>query len=325
MKFPNPFGKTEMPEEKDSSGKKEIVPTDSPAVSSSEEMLQDIEKLEVAIRNIETVRNELAEAIAKGDPAGKKLASLKLKEHLRIGKAVQRKVLGEKPAKTLSADFRLKDDSGKESVETIIIDFEQRLRESADFYRKHGIAAEDFESEMEDIWERNHDQIREQIEKFGFDEILLIPEGVPLSELHEKMSKGYSATHEWSGFKDAGSFAGVIEDRKGLRIVLLHKKNAQNIKDHPLLKKTLGKTAEAIIAEGEKLTLAEYLIFQRQYFEEFDKHPDADGWTWLPGSKSGTRVPGASWDPGGGQLYVHAAGADYSNSNLGGRLSRSFS
>jgi hypothetical protein len=77
--------------------------------------------------------------------------------------------------------------------------------------------------------------------------------------------------------------------------------------------------------KGGGLSLEEYEIFQRMYFEKTGKHLDENGWTWLTKSRSGSRVVFSDWYPGGRRLIVYAVDPDYSFGNLGLRLSRSFS
>jgi len=145
------------------------------------------------------------------------------------------------------------------------------------------------------------------------------------------MTDGYVKTYEGDDFnKEGGSFKGVIEKTDKTRIVLLHSKNAQNLADRPELAETKGKTAEVFIKVGEKLTLTDYLIFQKQFFEATGKHLDEEGYTWLPGStvkkdSGGIRVVRADCDShGGGRLSVDADDADRLSSHMGCRLSRSF-
>ena len=209
--------------------------------------------------------------------------------------------------------------------ETIELDIEKSLESFVAFYEKHNIdLPSDFGEKIRDIWARNNAEMQESAEKQGFDEILLIPEGLSLPELHEKMAEGYEKTYEGGNFEEGGSFAGVKEAENETRIVLLHKNRAQNLKDRPELEATLGKTGEFFAKHEEPLTLTDYLIYQRKYFEETNQHLDTVGWIWLPGSKSGGRFVAAHWHPGSRKLYVYANGAGHSNDTLGCRLSRCF-
>ena len=112
------------------------------------------------------------------------------------------------------------------------------------------------------------------------------------------------------------------------RIILVHKNKAGDLysdKDIlPILKETLGKKAGSFKPE-EGMTIEEYMIFQRQYFEETGEHLDGkEGAIWLPGSRVGDQVVRAFFDPGGGQLGVRAAVSGHANPGFGCRPSRCF-
>ncbi len=228
----------------------------------------------------------------------------------------------------ISAEYKTKDEKGKEKVENIEIDFEKKLEYSMLFYKENGIKVPvNFAEIMIDIWERNMDEMQKSIEKGGFDEAILVPGGLSISDVHTKMSTGYAETYKGSYFTDGGSFEGVTEKTTGPRIILIHKNNAQNLRDRPELKKTLGMKAGDLIKSGEKLSLIDYLIFQKQYLESTKKHLDEDGWTWLSGSTvknpaGGVRVVLASWLGVG--LYVDADDPGDPNPPFGCRLSRCF-
>src|SRR3989339_397942 len=104
--------------------------------------------------------------------------------------------------------------------------------------------------------------------------------------------------------------------------------------DDEKLKKTLGKSIDDLEEKGglfetwgvSGLTEAEYLIFQRRYFEETNKHLDETRWTWLAASRrprSG-RVPGGSWDTDLERLDFHSDAADHRSASQGCRLAGSF-
>ena len=229
----------------------------------------------------------------------------------------------------ISATYAYIDPATRQEVpntkETITLDIEKALESWITFYQEYAISLpHDFKERIQDIWLRNADAIRESVESHGFDHLLLIPEGLSLPDLETKMSQGYNATFQGENFKAGGSFPGVKEVVSQTRIILIHQSKARNLGDRPELKATLGKTAQTFIDQGEQLTLADYLIYQRQYFKETDKHLDEIGWTWLPGSKSGARFVDAYWIPGNRKLHVYADDAGYSNDSLGCRLSRCF-
>jgi hypothetical protein len=227
---------------------------------------------------------------------------------------------------SISATYTSKDENDVETSETITIDFEKKLEYSVSFYKTHNIdLPENFTEIMIDIWTRNIDIIKKTIEEQGFDEILLIPGNLSVPDIHAKMSEGYSATTTGDLFDEGGSFEGVIEKTTGPRIILIHKNRAQNLEDRLELEKTLGDDADSLINSGQTLTLTDYLIYQRQFFEETGKHLDeSDYYTYLPGSTvrnsgGGFYVVDVLWRD---RLDVVADDPDDSISFIGCRLSR---
>jgi hypothetical protein len=212
--------------------------------------------------------------------------------------------------------------SGVEVMEIMGLDLEKALDKYTTLFQETGIALpDDFREQVEDIWMRNGHEIEEAIKEKGFDDMIIAPAGIPLTEITEKMkmANGYFTG---SNFDSSGGFAGAIStgvDKP--RIILVHK--AQNIVDHPELVQTKGIKAEDIKID-ESLSLEDYLYLQRSYFKETGKHLDEDGWTWTPRTKSGARFVGSYWYPASGRLNVDAGAADRSNPNLGCRSSRYF-
>jgi hypothetical protein len=178
----------------------------------------------------------------------------------------------------------------------------------------------DFENMIRDIWGRNQNEILEVIEKNGFDDILIIPPTGDLSVLSEKM-KMENGNWTSSNFDEGGAFEKAqSQNTDKPRIVLVHK--TQNLKDRPELSKTLNIKGEDVDMKNT-LTLEDYLVFQRKYFEEEGKHLDEDGWTWLA-TKSGSRLVSSDWSPGARRLGVYASGLGVQDGSLGARPSRSF-
>ncbi len=285
-------------------------------------------------KNNEEEKEASAEAIPEGgkteSPAdGIEKIENEIADLEKFFRSKRRELTGSSFEPVVSAEHKIVDEKGKEKKEKIEINFDKKLEDSLLFYKAHEIElTESFAEEMADIWVNNYDEIKQEVEKYGFDEILLVPGGLTITDIHKKMSEGYNETYTGSNFDSGGGFEGVIEDKKR-RIVLIHKNSAQNLKDHSELKKTLNKKAEEFISQGEKMSLTDYLLYQKQYFEQTGKHLDEDGWTWLPGStvknpSGGFRVVCAHWDPGYSQLVVGADDPSYSYPNLGCRLSRSF-
>jgi hypothetical protein len=207
--------------------------------------------------------------------------------------------------------------------ESINLDIEKKLDEFISFYQQNKIdLSPDFEENIREIWSRNIDEIKENIEQNGFSDILLMPENIPLADLNTKMTEGYKTeTWESSNFTEGGGFAGAkSENVDKPRIVLVHK--TQNLKDNPELAKTLNIKGEDAI-KSEMLTLEDYLVFQRKYFKETGKHLDEVGATWLA-TYAGARLVYADWDPSDGQVDVIADDLGNQFGYLGARPSRSF-
>ena len=206
--------------------------------------------------------------------------------------------------------------------ETITLDLEVKLQDFISFYQQTNInLPPDFEDTIRDIWNRHQTEIEQAIEQNGFDEMLIIPGNIPLAELKDKMTieNGY---YESTNFKEGGAFAGAVSQNVDKpRLVLVHK--TQNLKDRPELASTFNIKGQDVKLDLA-LTLEDYLIFQRKYFEETGKHLDADGWTWLA-TKSGARLVYSAWSPDYRELDVDAHDLDYQAGRLGVRPSRCFS
>jgi len=205
--------------------------------------------------------------------------------------------------------------------ETITMDIETELADFISFYQKTGIdLPPDFEDTIRDIWDKNQAEIEQAVEQNGFDTMLIIPPTTNLPDLAEKMKMG-NGYFTSSNFDAGGGFAGAVSQNTDKpRILLVHK--TQNLKDRPELKQTLNIKGQDVKLD-QSLTLEDYLVFQRRYFEETQKHLDEDGWTWLA-TKSGARLVYSDWNPGNDELYVHARGLGYQNGHLGVRPSRCF-
>ncbi|MEI8343747.1 MAG: hypothetical protein WCF93_02215 [Candidatus Moraniibacteriota bacterium] len=235
----------------------------------------------------------------------------------------------------------------------------EQIKTWQQFYQTHNLPIPN-EQEIKNSWRKNQKEIQKAMETYGFDKILIIPENLPATEeLHTQMSQGYTETYQSENFKKAGSFAGAKHtETQKTRIILCH--NDQNMYQNPeanfFAKQTLSKNIlqlsglteaqlnakiqnqenipldfetqinnQKIQIQAEGLSLNEYLILQKQYFQENQKHLDEKGWTWLTKTSSASRIANASWHPGYSQLHVDADDLGTSNDVLGCRLSRSFS
>ena len=298
---------------------------------------------EARLKKLEELQNNFRKAVGEATKTG----NVDGAKRLKIAFDKDAEELKQLIKLEISTEYVYKDKDGKETKENIEIDFEKEISSLTDFYEKHDIEiSSDFAEQMQDIWDNNIDAITEEIEKKGFNKVLFIPEKLPsIKDLEEKMTEGYEKEKGnktyWGESADS-----ITETKNEAKIVLLH--DATDLTLQPELKKTLGKKyggekedgknnkAEDFIKQGEKITLSEYLILQRNIFDKTGVHIDgkksSDGyiyWTWLPGSQvkkegGGVRVIAAGWAPDVAQLSVNAYDADYSLSYLGCRLSRSF-
>jgi hypothetical protein len=208
--------------------------------------------------------------------------------------------------------------------ETITLDFEAKLQEFISFYQKTNIdLPADFEDTVRDIFNNNEEKITEAIEQNGFDELLIIPPTTNIGDLSEKMKME-------NGYYDYIKSSSTVQTLDGIplvsqsadkpRLVLVHK--TQNLKDRPELKQTLNIKGRDVKLD-QVLTLEDYIVFQKKYFEETGKHLDEDGWTWLA-TKSGARLVSSARNPGDHKLYVNARDLENQSDTLGVRPSRCF-
>jgi hypothetical protein len=222
------------------------------------------------------------------------------------------------------------------SIDSIELSLEKNLERFTNFYTQHNIdIPPDFNQTITEIWNKNADKIKQAIEEEGFDDVLLIPP-YETTDINEKTTSEYAETFEGRNISE-------ITDTKPNqpRIVLIHRKNAENL-ERPELAKTKDKSIYDLCnatTEQEReninnliqnkqplpidgLTLGEYLIADRLHFKETGNHLDnTNSWTWLPASYSGSRVVSS----GGSQVVVDADDPGDSLSLLGARSSRTFS
>ncbi|HOY56478.1 MAG TPA: hypothetical protein PLH37_03635 [bacterium] len=227
------------------------------------------------------------------------------------------------PLPQITPDISVRYTHPDKSVEIIKLDFEAKLQEYLDFYQLTKIdLPPDFADTVRDIWERNQTDIEQAIEENGFDDLLIIPGNIPLTELKDKMKMTMEDAYlESDNFKAGGSFASAVSQNVDKsRLILIHK--TQNLRDRPELQQTLNIKGKDVKLD-QALTLEDYLIFKRKYFAETGKHLDEDGWIWLA-TKSGVRLVCSLWRSGHIQLLVRANDLERQNAALGVRLARTF-
>src|SRR3989338_9655822 len=200
--------------------------------------------------------------------------------------------------------------------EILGLNIEKTIEKNKLFYESKGInLPPDFAERTKEIWIRNREEIEKEIKSMNYDRVIIIPNTLPDTvSLHLKMTESYNPTYEGQNFKDGGSFQGSTTTDEGFHILLLH--NAEEIDANPHLLATKGKgidDLQAILEKATGLSLPEYLIFQKMYNEETGNHLETRLWTWLPKTKSGSRLLDAYWDPGYGELDVSAYDSGYRN------------
>ena len=291
------------------------------------------------------------------------------RKELGVGEKIEKKSRPEMSVSRLSTVFQNPENLQEQTIE---INLEEILKEQGQFYKNNlNLDINEInESAVREIWNRNYAEIQKEIETYGYDSILIIPNDLPEEEilnrdLVETMDEGagkgkVAATYQGDNFKNDGkSFAGVKNTYSPkYRLVLTHSDQNiyKNTAANPFLKATLGKNimgltglapkevqkridngqelpvnfetefkGQKIQIQAEGLSLEEYQVLQRMYFEKNKKHLDESGWSWLSKSFSGSRVVLSSWLPGVRRLVVDADDPGDADDNLGLRLSRSFS
>jgi hypothetical protein len=277
----------------------------------------ECQTLKTEYANLQKLQTEFELELANAIKSGKteKVQTLKkviteklqnLKEKL-YPKAIAASYLNSKTNKTKEIKFNIPEVIEKQKA----------------FYQAHNL--ENFnEQEVEKIFQQHKAEIQREMETYGYDTITIIPANLPTTEtLNQKMTEGYeNETYQGVKFEHITT----IENQK-TRIILTHSDQDiyKNPKANPFLKATLNKSIDQLSAKNtEGLSLNEYLLIQRQYFKNTQKHLDGNGWTWLPKSRSAYRIVSSYWNPSSGQLGVRAYDRGYFDVYLGCRLSRSF-
>jgi hypothetical protein len=201
----------------------------------------------------------------------------------------------------------------------IEINVEEEIQKQQEFYAgKEGMPNFN-KQEVRQIFRKYEKEIQKAIEAYGYDTITIIPAKLPDTEaLNQIMTSGYkNKTFQSSDFKRGGGFNKVtsIESQK-TRVILTHSDQdiyvifSANKEDNanPFLKATLNQLIDQLSAKAiEGLSLNEYLIIQRQYFENTGGHLDEMGWTWLPKSHSASHVVFVGWKSDKLCVNVHYA------------------
>ena len=191
-----------------------------------------------------------------------------------------------------------------------------------------------------ELTEDQINEIKEQVEKHGFNRIRIMPsveiQNSSLRKLAEETHKPIEGLEESEQYAGKGlpwlSSPAELDKIKNKNrpegcYIQLYKDN----KEVP--NETLDKTyPEARQYQKENnlqgYTLAEYLIFQREFTKENKNHPDHENLTWLTDSEIGdsasSRVLNSSWFISGRRLDVNSDGSDAHGGLLGFRSSAVF-
>lgn len=163
--------------------------------------------------------------------------------------------------------------------------------------------------------------------------MLIIPAGLADTgkkyyDLHEKMTGGYKKTKQNNFFIKFGGFNALTNKSDKLKIILV--RDIQNILGDIGYGKTLDKSKFELEKEGgifkkkglRGIDLAEYLVWQRDYFERTGKHLDEVCWTLLTENVSlpNDRQLSVFWDTIAGSLQLGILGSAVNANNLGCRL-----
>jgi len=267
-----------------------------------------------------------------------------------------------------------------EKRENIEINIKEKIEDFKSFYKEHlnlDLTPEQIR-EINNIFRKRKAEMLKEMETYGYDEVLIIPENLPETEvLNKKLIETIEdfnpptgkiepvvKTYQSGNFQQGGGFSGVINTEKPKTRVILTKSSQNTYQSQdPVLEATLNKNimeltglsqeevekriknqeplpidfeTEIETKQGKKtkmkiqaqgLSLDEYLIFQRYYFDQKHKHLDEKGWTWLPKSLSGSRLVSSYWLLGHRQLHAIALDPGLSLDILGFlgcRPSRSF-
>ena len=157
----------------------------------------------------------------------------------------------------LATSFR-NPETGKEKEVSFGIEKEYTFFEA--FYQKNLSIGLD-KIEIIAIWKQNYQEIKQEIETYGYDTLLIVPEDLPdedtlnrtiietMEDTVDGKKKKIANTYQGDNFKKGGSFAGVKNPEKPCyRIILTHsEQNIYNNPDaNPFLKATLGKNIMAV-------------------------------------------------------------------------------
>jgi hypothetical protein len=233
----------------------------------------------------------------------------------------------EKP-KTMEQEITIKDKEGKETT----ISLEQLKEQWLNFYRNHHLEemAQELEQTELTLTDEQIQRIQELAAKEGFNHFLLLPSPETQQQCLQRIKE--ETGKEIPGLPDKEQYASegiwlsntVFPDKiatlnRSTKPYLLFAKDEQEVDPE-----TRNQTPDQLRQTFQQknltgLTLAEYLIFQREYTERNKKHPEDNYWTLLldselsPDSSGLGRVLFSHWSPDSRlvRVYSDAPGSHY--------------
>lgn len=219
----------------------------------------------------------------------------------------------------------------------IQFNLEQILSHQKEFYNNLNLAewAKDLPETIE-LTEEQIQNIKEKVEKHGFNKLRILPSVETQNKILEKLAEethqsidGLSDSEQYSD--DEIWLSGTVKSEFPNKIKTTNRPEGCYIQLYKDEKEVLDETLNKTYPEARKYqkennlqgyTLAEYLIFQREFTKENKKHPDDDYWTWLTDSElASSRVLRSGWSSGGRRLSVDSDASGYRGVRLGFRSS----
>jgi hypothetical protein len=234
----------------------------------------------------------------------------------------------------------------------------ESINEWQEFYRKHDLPEPD-RAEVRQIWREHYQEIKIEMEKYGYDMVLIVPGEMPDSKkVREKMTKD-EEIYLSDQFRQAGDFDSLTDVASNkTRIMLCHsdEKIHENEKANGILKLTTMMNLSQIVslsdqevyklmkerkpipvnfevkADGEKLrvlaegfSIDEYLLLQNFNFDKNGRYLDNECWSWCLKSYFDAHIvsSGRSFDDD--KFYVDADDLTLRSDELACRFCRNFS
>jgi len=238
--------------------KYERIVSEEPVLKESFFVSPDGKRIEYKIERFEQDGREFSpgEVYVVTKPDGKKYACKFLGINKENGlpvvvpyKKEQGKTRREKNAASAIKTKWKNPETGKEQA--IEINLEDKISEFKSFY-KDNLNLEINESEIRDIWNKNYAEIKGEIEKYGYDSVIIVPENLPSEadvnkKAIETMNEGAGKVAATKYWVEQQSISSAVENK--YKIILTHSDQNiyENTNANPYLKATLGKNIPMLI------------------------------------------------------------------------------